>query len=160
MYAMRLRDVAPDHDLALIDDILGDEQIDVAEEDAEQQPAEKSRHRHAARSRVIRKDVVRALGIIELGRRRIDDGVIVARLAKIKRGLVNLQPHVRDRRNILYIEHRQPLGVLLVDRAHREPRAVGELEMLIDPGLRGVGQRSIFISRGDSITSVYLPSIQ
>ena len=101
-------DIAPNHDLAVLNDILGDEQVDVAEEDAEQQASEKSRDRHAARSAVVRKNVVCALGIVELGRRRIDHRVIVARLAKINRGLVNLEPDVRDRRE--YPLYRRPAG--------------------------------------------------
>jgi len=79
MYAMRLRDVAPDHDLLLSTIFSVTKTGLMRRKKMLNSSAGEKNPEHPARRptpAIVGKDVVGALGIVELGRRRIDDGII------------------------------------------------------------------------------------
>src|SRR5271155_1027512 len=135
-------DIPAQQDAAAGYDILGDQQVDVAVVEAEEQASPEAADRHAAVALVEVVNIIVAAWIIELGRPAVDDGIHVLPLAIVDAGAGHVDADVGDRRNVLGIKNRQAFAILDVNRAHYQAVAVGELEMAIDPGL-GVGGQQI-----------------
>ena len=79
-------------------------------------------------------DVFVPLRVVELFGVGVHDDVVVRQLAEVDARLVYGDVHRRGRRQVLDEQHRQPFLGDLVDRAHRDPEAVGVLQLLVDPG--------------------------
>ena len=73
--------------------------------------------------------------MVELAGAAPHEDVVVGELAVVDLGPRHLQIlGGGDRRDVLHVEAREPLGGRLVHRAEGEPVAVGEGEALVDPG--------------------------
>ena len=81
----------------------------------------------------MRRDVVVAARVIELGRLRPDEDVVVGQLAEVEARLGDDEIGRGDRRQILHEEHRQAFVRDLVDRAQREAVAVREHQAFVHP---------------------------
>ena len=94
-------------------------------------------------------DVVFAARVVELLGLGLHEHVVVRELAEVDRRLRHRQIPGGDRRQVADEQHRQALARDLVDRAEREAVAVGEGQVLVDPG--GLGRLCEFSSRADSM---------
>ena len=94
---------------------------------------EHARQRHAASPLVVGEHVVVAARVVELLGLRLDEHVIVRQLAEVDGRLRHLEVRRRRERQVLDEQDRQALFRDFVDRAERQPVAVGEGEVLVDP---------------------------
>ena len=132
-------DLAIEQHPALGRDVVGEQQLVVAEAGGEGQLLPERVEDDAAGPLVGGEDVVVTLGVVELARLGLDDGVLVRQLAEIQARLGDRQVHGGHRRQVADEEHRQALAGHLVDRTEGQAVAVGERQPLVDPG--AVGQR-------------------
>ena len=111
-----------------------EERVGRPEPDREHQPPEQSAERDASGALIRRKNVVVAARIVELFGLGADEDVGLRQLAVVDRRLRHLQVDGGHERQVTDEEHRQTFGRHLVDRAERQAVAVGERQLLVDPG--------------------------
>ena len=135
-------------DPALVGDVAGEHDVGIAVVPGEQAAPGRVADGDAVGAVVGRVDVVLALGIVELGRGALDDGIALAPLAEIEARLADDGTAGGDRRNVLQVEDRQAFAGLPRHRRHHHAVAVGEEHMQVDPGLRiGRQQRRFQLAR-------------
>src|SRR4029450_3425250 len=95
-------DASVNHDPALRSEVVGEEDLDLAESRGEDELAEEGIHRDAAAAPVLGVDVLVAGRIVELLRLGTHEGVVVAGLAVVDLGPGDPLAPRRDRRGGLY----------------------------------------------------------